>query len=260
MKCPRFSIGKMMVLVGLIALNLGASRMLCSAEPSLLAGFIPAGLALQFGAYRLIRSRTRARAFWAGFLAAGLLAGSTLAWTMIFRTSVNIGLNGVTGQSVKIIIPGFPSADRLWSVWERYFDLATSPMERVPFTAGVLEREDASTAILIATIVFLPQLLLALTGGLLAVLLARLVGLRPGDRTEVGASLLNQQARSGNGGDPDLLELTDESRERGVTAVGGKPHDGRPLENSAHRAPRRGFGCTSLLLSRLDFSAAAARK
>ena len=37
------------------------------------------------------------------------------------------------------------------------------------------------------------------------------------------------------GGDADLLELADESPERvGIALFGGKPHDGGPLENSAH--------------------------
>jgi hypothetical protein len=178
MKSARFSTGKLMVLVGLIPLNLGASTMLSSGEPSLQAGFMLAGLVLQFGVFRLIRSRTRARAFWAGFLAAGLLAVSSLASAMSFRTSVNIGLNGFFGQSVRIVFPGFPSADRISSVSEECLDLAANCLERLPFTAGVLAREDASTAVLNATIVFLPQLLIALTGGLLAVLLAKAVGLR----------------------------------------------------------------------------------
>ena len=52
--------------------------------------------------------------------------------------------------------------------------------------------------------------------------------------TDLGQSLFNQQAWSGNGGDPDLLELAGESPERGGITLGGKPHDGGPLENSAH--------------------------
>src|SRR5947209_18664618 len=71
MRLPRFSIGRLMIVVGLIALNLSAVRAFVSIEPWLLIGVAPAGLALQLAAFRLIRSRGRARAFWAGFLAAG---------------------------------------------------------------------------------------------------------------------------------------------------------------------------------------------
>ena len=173
MKIPRFSVNKLMATVGLVALNLGVGRGLLSAEPPLLAGLIPTGILLQLGAFRLVCGRTRARVFWAGLLAAGFIASSSLAWCFIFRTSVNIGLNVVTGQSERIIVPGFPAADRLWSLWDGYFDFATSCMDRRSLIASVLERDDAATVTLIATIVFLPQLFIALTGGLLATTLAR---------------------------------------------------------------------------------------
>jgi hypothetical protein len=51
-------------------------------------------------------------------------------------------------------------------------------VEGQSFIASVLERDDSTTATLVATIVFLPQLFIALTGGLLAITLARLVGVR----------------------------------------------------------------------------------
>jgi hypothetical protein len=47
-------------------------------------------------------------------------------------------------------------------------------------------------------------------------------------------SLLDQQARSVHGGDPDLLELADKRLERGGIAFGGKPHDRCPLKEEAH--------------------------
>ncbi len=198
---PRVSIGKLMVLVGLIAVNLTAIRLLCSAEPSLLTGFIPAGLVLQFGAFRLIRSRTRARVFWAGFVTAGLLAGSSLAWAMIFHSSVNIGLNGVTGRSVRIIVPGSPMADRMWSVWRGYFDVSTSRLEQLPLTADAFERDDALTAFLIATMVFLPQIVIALTGGLLAVLLVWIPAVRIRQQAQ-REECAERKLHAGRGGEP----------------------------------------------------------
>jgi hypothetical protein len=59
-----------------------------------------------------------------------------------------------------------------------YFDFALSCVEGQSFIASVLERDDSTTATLVATIVFLPLLFIALTGGLLAITLARLAGVR----------------------------------------------------------------------------------
>ena len=176
MKRPRFSIGKLMVFVGLIALNLGAGRVLLSSPSPLLAGFIPAGLMFEWGAFRLIRTRLPARAFWAGFLAIGLMASFSLAWAMSCGTSVNLGLDQVSGQRVRIVVPGSPSADRVWSWWKGYFDRAVSRLVNVPLAERILARGDGAASVLIAAILFSPQLIIAVSGGFLASLLARIVG------------------------------------------------------------------------------------
>jgi hypothetical protein len=172
MRLPRFSIGKLMIVVGLIALNLAAGRVLYSIEPWLLVGIAPAGLALQFAAFRLIRSRGPARAFWAGFLAVGLLAAWSLVAAMLFRTSVNVAINRTTGQPMFWTTPGYRGADQAWAVWTGYIVLVEKGLAHLPSTAGILERGDAVDAIVGVVVAFLPQFVIALAGGLLAWFLA----------------------------------------------------------------------------------------
>jgi hypothetical protein len=168
MKHPRFSIGRLMSVVGIVALNLWAGRVLFSIEPWMLPGAAPAGLTLEFAVYRLIRSRGRARAFWAGFLAAGLLAVGSLIWGIWFHESVNAGIDVITGERVTLTTPGLASGDRAWGVWAAYLEFVVSGLERLPLTRGILTRDGALQVIAGTVIVLLPQLLLAVAGGLLA--------------------------------------------------------------------------------------------
>ena len=177
MKRPRFSIGRLMVVVGVVALNLGAGRVAFAIDPWVLAGSAPAALMLEFAAYRFFRlrgrGRVRARAFWAGFLVAGLLAAGSLAWGFLFRESVNVGINLTTGEKTTIRTPGFASADRAWAAWSGYLQLMVSGLERVPATRGLLTRDGVPQVVAGTLMVWLPQLLIAAAGGVLASGLAR---------------------------------------------------------------------------------------
>jgi hypothetical protein len=168
MRRPRFSIGKLMVVVGLIALNLSAGRVLFAIEPWLLIGVALAGLALQWAAFRLIGSRGRARAFWAGFLAAGVLAAWSLVAAMFFRTSLNVGINRTTGERMTLTSPGYSAADQAWAAWNGYVEFVDDGLARLPSIAGILERDDAWVAVAGVVLAFLPQFGIALAGGGLA--------------------------------------------------------------------------------------------
>ena len=72
MKRPHVSIARLMLIVGAVAYNLAAFRLLVGwAE---FGGFVLIGLALQAGLLGLIRNRPGPRPFWAGYLVAGLAA------------------------------------------------------------------------------------------------------------------------------------------------------------------------------------------
>jgi hypothetical protein len=138
-KVPRFSIGKMMLLVGIIALNLCVGRVLFAVDLVMLLWGAPAILILQFAVYRLIHERrsARARAFWAGFCLAGFLATLSLVWGFAFHESVNIGFQQTAGGGItKVVVkqPGFPSADRAWAIWGGYAEIV------MPYLRGGFKR------------------------------------------------------------------------------------------------------------------------
>ena len=82
-KVLRFSIAKLMVIVGVVALNLAAVQFWSpSSEPSLFTGRFLMSIALQVGLFCLIRSRrTGYRTFWWGFVSFGLAALITSIYT-----------------------------------------------------------------------------------------------------------------------------------------------------------------------------------
>jgi hypothetical protein len=146
-KHRRSSIGRLMVVVGIIALNLWAGSVLFSIEPWILAGAAPAGLTLEFALYRLICSRGCARAFWAGVLAAGSLAAGSLVWGILSHESVNTGINVITGERMTITTPGLASGDRTGEVWAESLEFVVYGLARLPRTRGILTRDGAPQVI-----------------------------------------------------------------------------------------------------------------
>src|SRR5205085_1443495 len=132
----------------------------------------PAGLMLQWAAFRLVRGRGPARAFWAGFLAGGLLAAWSLVGAMLFRTSVNVGINRMTGAVHRIVTPGWRAADYSWVAWEGYVEFVVRCLGPLPSTVGIADRGEALGAVVGVVVALVPQLGLALAVGLLARLLA----------------------------------------------------------------------------------------
>ena len=59
MKAPRFRIFSLMAIVGVVALNLGAARVLMNYDGDLLLGVALSAIAVQVGAFLAIRSRAR---------------------------------------------------------------------------------------------------------------------------------------------------------------------------------------------------------
>jgi hypothetical protein len=91
----RFSIAKMMAIVGLISLNFAAVRLLFAHSSYLLTGVVLIGLSLQVGLFRLIRSRDHVGMVWVGFVAFGSMAMASFIWGMVFcPTSTGIMIDG----------------------------------------------------------------------------------------------------------------------------------------------------------------------
>lgn len=87
MNLPKFSIGTLMAIVGVVALNLASTQFWShSSSPSLFTGRLFTSIALQGGLFYLIRSRrTSYLAFWAGFEIFALAAAITTIYIDFFN-------------------------------------------------------------------------------------------------------------------------------------------------------------------------------
>src|SRR4051812_2062493 len=113
MRFARFTVGRLMRIVGLAALNLGAARGLAAYDDTLMLGVMPTAIMLQLALLRLIRTKGTRRAFWAGFLATGVLATLSFAGANRFSWSKVIELNPVTGSFDVVANPGSYGGDRM---------------------------------------------------------------------------------------------------------------------------------------------------
>jgi hypothetical protein len=170
MKRPKVSIRTLMIIVGIASVNLAVGRTLYTHELDVLVGVFLSGLTLQFGVYRLIRGRGRSRAFWAGFVAAGLLATLSYAWATGYPRVSAVFVDRNTRRLTTYLSPGASFSD----VWEGYSSLAIDGLESLPFGADIAKRSlgDPVAIGADALIPFAPQVVIAVAGGLLALLAA----------------------------------------------------------------------------------------
>lgn len=168
MKPPRFSIARLMVVVGVVAFNFAAVQFWShSSSPSLLTGRFLTSLALQAGLFCLIRSRgTRFFSFWAGFEVFGLAAAITTIYMDFFTAEDSL----------------------LFRQWDEYLFSAYNFIERLctlikdPYyqsrakTILLLQNGSFTSDFLYEFISFLPQFLVALVGGFLTGLTVRIWG------------------------------------------------------------------------------------
>jgi hypothetical protein len=171
-KVLRFSIAKVMVIVGVVALNLAAVQFWSpSSEPSLFTGRVLMSIALQVGLFCLIRSqRIEYRIFWWGFLSFGLAA---------FITSVFIDL------SYTLPIDFSPIDSCLFNAMDQYLAFSYDLLARLcMFVPDPYLRSRLRTVFLLSDntftchfvydfVSFLPQLFIALSGGVLTSVIIR---------------------------------------------------------------------------------------
>ena len=169
MKQLRLSVAKLMFAVVIVALNFGAARTLFSYDTEMLIGVALSGLVLQASLFQLLRSRGRKRAFWAGFITCCSMAMMTLIWAMMFPRIIGIGFKN--GATTRIETPGSP----LYTIWYSYANFfdehIIAPLLFDPRINPGLDRESVLGGAVIvairAAIWSLPQLLIAVAGGLL---------------------------------------------------------------------------------------------
>jgi hypothetical protein len=177
-KVLRFTIAKLMVVVGIVAFNLAAVQFWSpSSEPSLFTGRFLMSIALQVGLFGLIRSRRRGyRTFWRGFVICGLAAAITSVYIDLFS----------------------PANSELFDLMDQYLSSTFNLLERISLLIpDPYFRSRARTALVVSDntfishfiydfVSFLPQLFIALSGGCLASLALRRWTKRP-DPVPVGS-------------------------------------------------------------------------
>lgn len=108
----RISIAKAMILVAVVAVNIGVARMLYEYEDETAAATVPIGLLIQFGIVQAVRGR--GRAFWIGFAVA---AAACLATFVIARPDSDSALLrlwlGYTKYAIRWL-------NRMTHVWDYY--------------------------------------------------------------------------------------------------------------------------------------------
>ena len=107
----RFSIAKVMGLVGLVALNFAVARILFAYRSELLIGVILGMLSLQIGLFQMVSSRGRSQAFWLGSIVCGLLLMMTFVWAMLFPEVLGITSTGALQRT-----PG----SAMYAIWHGY--------------------------------------------------------------------------------------------------------------------------------------------
>ncbi len=161
--------------------------------PWLPVGVTPGGLLVQLGLYGLIRSwrRSRARAFWVGFVAVGSLVFWSYLEAMVFTRVQTVGYLAYWPNGPSYATPS-PAAP-LWTLWIDYAALASYALGRPPYgTFLVVWTHQPADSLVYALIVLLPHVLGALGGGMLTLSVTWLAGVgvivkRTGPMTGLGS-------------------------------------------------------------------------
>jgi hypothetical protein len=167
-KLLRTSLRTMMVLVGLAAVDSAVIRATWGSKYNVLSGIAFSGLALNAGLFLLIRARGRARAFWAGFLLAGLLAAASFTWALTYPKVSATFRDQATGNQVTVHSSGAPLSD----TWETYLNVVEDSIESLPPRWNPFTNGKVAEVVADASIAFAPQMTVAIVGGLLFWLIA----------------------------------------------------------------------------------------
>ena len=105
-----------------------------------------------------------------GFVVCGMLAASSFAWGRIVRSSIEIRGVATTGEIIMLPKTVFEQVGSTsWTVWRGYLLLAVACLNHLPFGSALMGPDDHDPIVLTtaALMAGLPQLLIALAGGLI---------------------------------------------------------------------------------------------
>jgi hypothetical protein len=160
-----------MILVAVVAIELTGLRAMFGKAMNFGLGLhalistMPMGLALNLGLVRMLLTRGRARAFWVGFLICGTIAMMSSAWAALTPAG---SVRSTTGGPNEIV-----HGSRMWYLWQSYFDLAVNCMRAMhfdiqSFAPRSLDDPGVGYITIVGLMAFIPQLAIALAGGLIA--------------------------------------------------------------------------------------------
>jgi hypothetical protein len=144
-KLPLASIGTLMIVVGIFALNLGAGRLVATYDRARLWAIIASTIVLQFAIFRSVQRNGLARIFWTGFVVANAFA------------------------IISLFVPG----SRSGMAWYQYLLFAGGLVKGLPELSRLVQLNHGVFQLVFALIVLLPVLLISFSGGLLVLFIAR---------------------------------------------------------------------------------------
>jgi hypothetical protein len=171
MRPPRLLVRTVMIVVAVVAIDFTAIRAIFSKSMAFGIGLqalittMPIGLALNIGLLRICRTRGRTRAFWVGFLVCGTIAMTSSAWAALTPAG---SVLSTTGAPNKIL-----DGSRMWFLWNSYFVFTVNCLEALrfdirSFTPRSLDEPGIGYITIVGVMAFIPQLAIALVGGLVA--------------------------------------------------------------------------------------------
>ena len=101
--------------------------------------------------------------FWIGFVAFGSMAMVSFIWGTVFcPTTTGIMING------KKHYPPMSPPSAMWTAWGYYYQIAFWILKPLPYSDQILGVGGEMPVVTIVVVCYLPQLLIAAVGGLLA--------------------------------------------------------------------------------------------
>jgi hypothetical protein len=183
MRHPRLLIGTVMIVVAIIAIDFTLIRAIFSKAAAFGLGIqalintVPIGLALNIGVLCMLRTRGRARAFRVGFLVCGAIAMMSAAWAALTPAG---SVRSATGGPNEIRY-----GSGIWFIWQSYFIAATNCLESLgfdirSFSPPSLDKPGVGYITIVGLMAFVPQVVAALVGGLVARSMIRRHTIAPG--------------------------------------------------------------------------------
>jgi hypothetical protein len=171
MRRPRLLVGTVMIVVAVVAIDFTLIRVTFSRAMTfghglqVLINTMPIGLALNIGVLSILRTRGRARAFWVGFLLCGTIAMISAAWAALTPAG---SVRSTTGGPNQIL-----DGSRMWFLWQSYFVFTSNCLEALgidiwSFSPPSLDKPGIGYITIVGLMAFMPQLVIALVGGLAA--------------------------------------------------------------------------------------------